>query len=153
MAKKSRRDIIKKQLLVESIEEILTPPPPGFTSPFKTVHEWLFNICDSERSEKPISEYAIFLFESMENSILCLAGYNTYLEQDCESSRIDFQPSQMFFSLPLDEYKNLSMEQIRERILIELIEFTKTEKFLSSYLSEGSLITTNFAGSIWPYRS
>jgi hypothetical protein len=152
MAKKNKRDIIKRHLLVESLEEIPTPPPPGFTSPFKTVHEWLFNICDSEQPKKPISEYSILLFESSENSILCLAGYNTYLEQDCESSRIDFKPSHMFFSLPQDEYKNLSLEQIRERVLNELIEFTKTDKFLSSYLSEQSLITTNFAGSIWPYR-
>ncbi len=131
--------------------ETPTPPRPGFTSPFKTLQEWLFNICDSNQPVESISEYNFGLYETPGNNMVCLVGYNTCrnIEQGISSRRIAFQPSNMFFVLPREEYGNLSQELVRKRILKELIEFTKTSKFKNSFLSKGDSITTDLIGEIW----
>lgn len=38
------------------------PPPPGFTSPFITLQEWLFHLCKSNQQHvKAISEFMFVL--------------------------------------------------------------------------------------------
>ncbi len=136
-------------LMVESI----VPPPPGFTSPFKTLQEWLFDICDNNHSPREIiSEYVFGLYESPEDNMICLIGYNTYRNIDTGFSlrRIAFKPSNAFFDLPKDKYGNLSGEMLKKRILKELIEITRTTTFQNSFLSKGVPITTSFGEEIWP---
>lgn len=126
-----------------------TPPPPGFTSPFKTLQEWLFNICDSNKPLESISEYNFGLYLSPGANMICLVGYNTDMKQGFPARRIAFQPSHTFFVLPHGEYGNLSQELVRKRIFKELTEFTKTTKFKNSFLSKGDSITTDLDGEIW----
>lgn len=103
--------------------EVVEPPPPNFTSEFRTLRDWLINICDDNRPQKKISKYEFGLFESPANHILFLVGVNTYEESDTHTStRIDFEPKNMYFKLPESDpifkylsiagYTNFSVERI-----------------------------------------
>ena len=148
MSDEGKRKIVFKNVVLTHTAETIPPPPPGFPLPFKTLEEWLLDICDSNQPKAPVSEYNIGLYESPGNSLLCFIGYNHSMEQGSTISRITFQPSHTFFALPEDEYGNLSKEQLRERLLNEFIEFTKTDKFKNSFLSKANSITTDF-GEVW----
>ena len=128
-----------------------TPPPFGFTSPFKTIQEWLFHLCDTNLPEKAISVYYFSLIERPLNNLLSLEGFNKYnINDNVAANRIDFIPAMhMFFALPQEEFGDLSQQQMREQVLNELIEFTKSFKFQTSFLSKGNSIRTNFGGEIW----
>jgi hypothetical protein len=91
------------------------------------------------------------LFEGEDNYTLCFAGTNTYeISPDHTATRIDFAPTDMYFSLPQSEYKGLKREQVLERLTSRLKEFTTTDKFNHSFLSEAKSIVTDWTGgSIW----
>lgn len=150
MGENKKRGISTGHDLMKFSREIPAPPPPGFTSPFKTTQEWLSNICDIDQPKKSIAEYCFLLFESPGNELLCLVGYNTYREQNLEAVRVDFKPSNTFFALPQNEYQNLTKQQVRDRVRQELIEFVNSPKFENSFLSKANSITTNFGEKIWP---
>ena len=147
---RNRDDIVKGYSLFKSQVEVPTPPPPGFTSPFRTVQEWLIYVCDNNQPDKSISEYRFDLYESPGNNLLCLVGYNHTVEQGVPTSRVDFKPSQhMFFALPNDEYENSLHQRVQQRVFKDLKQFLNTDIFKRSFLSKGYTITTNFAGDIW----
>lgn len=120
-------------------------PPPDFVSPFKTVHEWLSNICDTKKPDKPIDDLQISLSESPARAILCLAGFNTeVIDNSTTAHRITFAPANGDFPLPKDGYGHLSKQQVRERVLSEVMQFSMTEKFQNSFLWQAEFITINF---------
>ena len=137
-------------VVVQSEEDVPEPPPLRLTSRFKTVQEWLFNICDTDKPKKPITTYNFGLFEVEEDYIVFLVGLNTYnREQYSSATRIDFEPSGMYFPLPKSEYKNLKREQVLERLTAQLRNFTKTARFKHSFFAEAKSVTTDFKGEIW----
>jgi hypothetical protein len=137
-------------VVVQSEEDCPEPPPPGFTSQFKTVQEWLFNICDTDKPGKSITTYNFGLFEVEEDYIVFIVGLNTYnTGQYSSATRIDFAPSSMYFSLPKSEYKNLNREHVLERLTTQLKDFTKTDTFRHSFFALATSLTTDFKGEIW----
>lgn len=136
--------------VARSSEDIPTPPPPGFVSPYDTIGEWLEAVCAGAPPQKAIAEFSFLLFGVTGNYLLCLAGYNTYWEDHCEIRQIDFEPAPMFFALPERFYTALPMDKVRDKVLHELVVFTQTQVFNDSFLSKGFSITTSFSEDIWP---
>jgi hypothetical protein len=138
---------------VESTVEIddVGPPPPDFTSSFETLQEWLFSICDEEQPQKSIETYKFGLFEGEEDYTVSLVGTNKYQEdRNRLVINIDFEPEDTYFNLPDKEYKSLKREQVLERLTTQLKEFTKTDKFLHSFLAKANAITTEWNGeTVW----
>ena len=150
MDEKKKRKISFGHEAIKFSREIPEPPPPDFISLFKSMRQWLISICDSEHPHKTISEYCFLLYETQGNVLIGLVGYNSYVDHDTEIIQIDFKPSHVFFELPKNEYRDLSNEEVKKRILNELIEFIGTSGFQNSFLAKAESITTNFAGKIWP---
>ena len=121
------------------------PPPDDFVSPFKTIQEWLTDICDSKEPDKTIEDLQISLSESPTRAILCLEGYNTeIIDHNTTAHRITFIPPNGDFPLPEDDYGPLSKQQVQDRVLNEVVEFSKTEKFQNSFLWQAKYIVINF---------
>jgi len=152
MDENKKANIVRGYEVAKLVEQVEPPllPPAGFISPFKTFQEWLLNICDTEPPEKPISEYEFLLFDSPTGKGLSFTGQNTYssLDKSVITRRIEFKPSNMFFIFDEDEYRNLTFDHLHMRVVNDLVAFTKTTKFNSSYLSKAESITTNFS-TVW----
>jgi hypothetical protein len=136
--------------ILSSIEiDDAEPPPPHFVSPYNTIEEWLFNVCDKEKPAIPIATYSFGLFEGANEYVLCLTGVNSYqLSKEREQIRIDFAPADMYYPLRQSEYKNLNREQVLERLTSELKAFTTTDKFRQSFFSQAESIRTDWNGDI-----
>ena len=138
-----------KHVVFTSEEDDPGPPPPNFTSQFKTIEEWLFSICDSEKPKKSITTYKFGLFEGENDYTLCLTGISTKeLSQTHTRTKIDFAPADMYFSVPAAEFNNLARKQVLERLTSQLKEFTTTNKFKQSFLAEAKSIVTEWNGEI-----
>jgi hypothetical protein len=139
-----KKIIVEEVNITNSVDDI-EPPPPHLKQSFKKLEDWLINICDSERPKKSVSFYAIGLFESREDRVLFLAG----MSKSINSEKIVFQPQNMYFMLPPDEYKGLNQEQLDDILIIQLTDFVKTEYFLKSYLSQSDSILFRGKILIW----
>jgi len=148
-------DMDKDEIKLEHVEftvgeDAPEPPPPGLTSRFKNVEEWLLHIADTERPQKPITAFHFGLFEGEDDYILFLTGMNTYeLSKNYSENRIDFEPEEMYFPLPKGEYKDLNRTEVLNRLTAQLKKFTTTEKFKHSFLKEANSIRTDWEGEIW----
>ena|SRR6185437_7650329 len=135
----------------EVVEDVSEPPPPHLVSKFATLQDWLLNICEKDRPQKPISKYTVGLFESPNDYTLVLVGVNTYDEDKNRSvTRIEFEPTNMYFKLPEAYYKNLSREQLLDKLTSQLKDFAKTERFKTSFFSKATLFVFDTNGkTIW----
>ncbi|HYM95165.1 MAG TPA: hypothetical protein VET23_13570 [Chitinophagaceae bacterium] len=140
-------DIAQLTVLVDAPE----PPPVRFISPFKTIEEWLFHLCDTNDPKQIISECHITLIELPWGNVLSLMGWNKItIDENTISHRRVFRPTtDMYFPLPNDKFGNLSEQLIREQVINELIEFTKSIKFKNSFLSKVQSLQINIKGQIW----
>ena len=142
----------EKQIIVENtsyqISDDVEPPPPNLTYNFKNIDEWLSNICDAEKPKKLITNYDIGLFESTGNNTIYMVGINKYRKGDTSYIKNEFESPNMYFRLPLEDYKELSKGELLKKLSIQLKNFTTTEKFRSSFLSEAITITFNPDGQI-----
>jgi len=134
-------------VISEKVEEV-SPPPPGLTSNFKTPEEWLVNICDTENHENPNTTYNFGLFESADDYTIFVVGINNTQGQD-SVTRIDFEPSSMYYPLPKSENKNLTREQVRYQLTSLLKNFIKTDKFKNSFFAKATSISVDYYGTIW----
>lgn len=132
--------------LEDTVEDI-DPPPPNLKSDFVNVHGWLDNICNGEKPQKPVSRIELGLFESKTDlgviNVLYFVGVavrnNTY--------SLGYRPAQMHFLLP-QKYSELNSAELQKTLISEIIDFTKTRNFESSFLAESKEIF--FMGSrIW----
>lgn len=130
--------------IVETVDEVKAPPPDLKTT-FKTLQDWLVNVCDSEKPKIAVEMYDIGVFESEKNYVVFLVGRNKYDNYD----KIDFQPTNMYYMLPRVEYRGLSREQLMNRLTDELKEFTKSKKFQRSYLAQADSIKLSGKTLIW----
>jgi hypothetical protein len=121
------------------IEEEQIEPPDDVDSSFDSLHDWLSNLCSTEKPTTKIKTYNFQISQSRDRYILSVVGSNDYsLERNHIISRIDFEPSDMFFLLPQNEYEQLDYSRAIDRVRIQLAEFTDTEVFKGSffYLAE-----------------
>ena len=146
---------IKKVILQEvhiqdiQIEDIDDYTPPSHLTKFKTVQDWLTNICDSKKPPKPIEHFSIGYLETSGQKMLYLVGQNSYTEGNSSGLRTAFGPGNMYFLLSKKEYGHLSSEQIVDKLLPELKEFTNTEKFKTSFLAKANSIGIVYKGDFW----
>ena len=139
-----------KKIVVEEVNitdsvDVIEPPPPHLKQSFKKLEDWLVNICDSGRPKKPVSFYAIGLFESREDRALFLVG----MSKSGNNETIVFQPKNMYFMLPPDEYKDLKKEQLDVKLVNQLTDFFKTKYFSDSFLSRADSILFRGKTLIW----
>jgi hypothetical protein len=131
------------------IEDDIEPPPPHLTSKFRTLQDWLFNICVNDKPKKSITKYKFGLFESSNDYTLVLVGMNTYDEGKNRSvARIEFEPTNMYFKLPEREYKNLNRDQLIEKLTSQLKDFANTEKFKTSFFTKANIVVFESNGQI-----
>jgi hypothetical protein len=140
----TKKDKLEKMEIIKGtfyhIEDDVFPPPPDLTSNSETVQEWLFSICNDEKLQKPIAIYRLGLFESPDQNTIYLVGTNNYEDGDTSYTRIEFEPSNIYFQLPPSEYKSLDRDQLLNKLTDQLKAFTETEKFKTSFLSKANAI-------------
>jgi len=133
--------------------------PMTVKSKFKTIQDWLIDVCNSNKPEKPIEEYKFnYYSDGLGNYTLFLKGVNRYEESYKEkddyytttNERIEFMPSNKYFKLPKGEYKKLDRTQINEKLTSQLKDFFSTEVFKTSFMANANAITTTYDGeTIW----
>ena len=147
--KKDTGKVIMQDIHFESVENDIEPPPPYFTSKFKTLQDWLLNICDNDKSQKSIAKYKLGLFESANDYTLFLVGVNTYDEDKNRSvTHIEFEPTNMYFKIPQTYYENLNREQLLVKLTSQLKDFAKTEKFKTSFFTKANIVVFETNGQI-----
>jgi hypothetical protein len=132
---------------IEETVDMVEPPPPDIKPTFKTLHDWLIDICDSEKPEIPIANYSFGVFESPDSRVLFMVGLNKYTDPNHE--KIDFEPRNMYFLLPTEDYRDMTLEQMADKLARQLRDFTKTQKFTNSYLADANSIVLNGNQIIW----
>ena len=140
-----------QEVQFEVVEDDVEPPPPHLTSRFKTWQDWLHNICDKDKPQKPIAKYKFGLFESSNDYTLVLVGVNTYVEGKNRSvTRIEFEPANMYFKLPETYYENLNREQLLDKLASQLKEFANTKKIKTSFFTKANIVVFETNGqTIW----
>jgi hypothetical protein len=148
--KKDSGMVVKHVVFTKTVDTP-TPPPPDLKSEFKSLQDWLVNICSTEKPKKLIKKYDIGLFESTNDYTLALTGENKYEEGNNHSvTRIEFTPKHAFFKLPEAFYKNLSREQVIEKLITQLKDFTHTKDFKTSFFTQANEIVFDTNGQkIW----
>ncbi len=134
----------KNQVIIDStsyaIHDAVEPPPPDLISNFKNLSEWLSGICDGEKPKKLITNYDIGLFESEGSNIIYIVGVCSYKKGDTSYVKNEFESSNMYYKLPIEEYKNLSKEELLKKLSSQLKYFAASKKFNSSFLSKANNI-------------
>ena len=154
-SEKAKTESVKVEVKEVTVHDVIVmddvePPLPGLTSNFKTIQDWLLSICDDKKPGKSIANYEFGLFESPDDYTICLVGINRYSKGDTSYTRIEFEPSNMYFQLPNGEYKNLNRDELVNRLISQIKDFTKTKKFQSSFFTEADKITFTTNGqTIW----
>jgi hypothetical protein len=139
-------ELIVENITFEQVVEEPEPPPPGFTSDFNSVRDWLIKLCETEHPEQSIVTYRFTLSKSEDGYLLALTGSKQRPE---DSVLIDFQPSVMHYLLPKQDYESLTFQQAENKVAAEIKNFTKTDKFRKCFFGKANAITTNFSGEIW----
>jgi len=148
--KKDSAKLSYKKITITTYSEEPDPPfKQGQISNFVTIADWLKDLCNSQKPEKEIDTYEFYLFEEPNNYVLCVVGLNSYPWKDSNATKIDFRPTNMYLKLSPKEYSGLNQRDIREKIYLQLKEFTNTEEFKKSFLSKANLITAAFGEDIW----
>jgi hypothetical protein len=77
-----------------------------------------------------------------------LVGFNSY-EKDKYTTvnLVEFEPTNIYFPLPENYFRNSSREQLLEKLIGELKVFTSTEKF-KAFLSKGNVGVFETTGEI-----
>jgi hypothetical protein len=150
-SKNDSEEVVVQDVQYIQVEDDVESPPLRLISKFKTLQNWLVNICDNDKPKKPIMKYKFGLFESPNDYTLVLVGVNTYDDQKSQSStRIEFGPTNMYFKLPKGYYENLSRDQLLNKLTSELKSFANTKKFKTSFFTESSIIYFETNGvTIW----
>lgn len=148
----NKKDVQKVTVQDEVIEDGIEPPPPHLTLQFKTLQDWLLNICGNDKPQKPIAKYKFGLFESPDDYTLYLVGVNSYEEGNYRSlTRIEFEPANMYFKLPENYFKNLNRDQLLDKLIGQLKDFTNTKNFKTSFFTKADVIVFETNGEIiWP---
>ncbi|MEX6690832.1 hypothetical protein QTN47_25210 [Danxiaibacter flavus] len=138
-------------LQFKDIEDDIKPPPPNLVSKFKTLQDWLLDICNSNKPKKSIIKFKFELFESANDYTIVLAGVNTYDEGKNRSvTRIEYRPRNMYFKLQETYYVGLDRQQLLDKLTAELKDFSNTEKFRNSFFTKARIVVFETNGqTVW----
>ncbi|MBV4360163.1 hypothetical protein [Pinibacter aurantiacus] len=140
--------IVQDVRITESVDD-LAPPAPEEISHFKTLQDWLVNICDNSKPEKKIDKFKLGLFEGKDEKILFLVGTNTYKEGEHQSAtRIEFEPAHNYLKLPERDYNSLAHDELVNKLISQLKDFANTNTFENSFLSKANSIVFETNGTI-----
>jgi len=137
----THKNIITKHIIIEKTVEDPGLPPSDLASHFNTIQDWLQNVIDKDNPTKYIAEFKFGLFQFPDDYCLYLIGVNTYSDDKSKSKTlIEFKPSSMYFKLPKFYSDGLDHEQILNKLIKELRDFTNTEKFRTSFFNKAQRI-------------
>jgi len=127
--------------ITDSVEDV-DLPPIEISSDFRSVHYWLSTICGGHGPKTPVGYYSLGLFESPDSAVIFLVGMTRNGNHDA----IAFKPPNMYFLLP-KEY-DLKDQQLSTKLQKEIIDFTETKEFASSFFVKSDRIDFKGKG-IW----
>ncbi len=134
-----------------SVEDDVFPPIDVPVSQASSIEQWLTGICREPGPKEPVTTYEIELFESTGQNSICLVGRHVSVHADTTFNRIVFRPSDMYFKLPIQTYKDLDRTALLNKLSAELTAFTQSETFQQSYLSKAPALVFRANGKrIWP---
>lgn len=119
---------------------------------FQSVNNWLSAVCNSKKPTKAIETYHIYFLEEDSEIVLLIVGLNFSQKNDVVKTRIDFYPENSSYSIPFNTFKDLTHEELLRYLCTQIKEFTKSEKFINSFLSEAKSLTTNVSEELWVNR-
>lgn len=144
----------KKDLMVihhryTVVEESIDPPPPHKIKKFKNLQNWLSDICKNDQPANLIAMYKFGVFQSEKNYTVFLIG-QSILDDPKKGciNRIEFEPRNMYYNLPVTFFKGLSYEEFLVKLTKELKSFTATNEFLSSWFTKAKIIILETNGQI-----
>lgn len=143
--KKHEGEKIATKIVASQVSVDMETPPPILHSNFKSIHDWLTDVCKQNQPKVEISKFEIGLFEGDDlkgnkEYMLCLIGKNTYSKGNRTEIRNDFIPKNTYFKLPEEFSKNLSHAQVLDKIIAELKDFTQSSSFERSFLANAKEI-------------
>ncbi|MDI3320567.1 hypothetical protein [Pinibacter soli] len=139
--------IVQDVRITESVDDV-APPAPEEVSHFKTLQDWLVNVCDSSKPQKTIDKFKLGIFEGENEKILYLVGTNTYKEGENQSAiRIEFEPAHNYLLLPEKEY-NLAHKELVDKLTGQLKDFTNTSTFQNSFLTKANTVVFETNGQV-----
>lgn len=136
--------MVVQDVTLQQVVEDADPPPPNLKSKYKSLEDWLSDICTKEKPDESIRYYKIGLFEGSDGNIIFLSGSRH--SDNADSVTIDFRPAAMYCRLPDNSYKNMNHSDFLNKITAQLKDFVKTEKFKRSFLSKANAIIIEFNG-------
>ncbi|MCJ0743912.1 hypothetical protein [Pedobacter montanisoli] len=141
----SNKEELTTQTITSRVSVDVDTPPPILQSNFKNIHDWLNDICSHDQPKVEISKFEIGLIEGEDlkgnkEYMLHLIGTNTYNKANHSEIRNDFIPKNAYFKLPKEFAQNLSHNQILDKIIAELKDFTKSNTFEQSFLTNAKEI-------------
>lgn len=135
---------------IKDTQDDVGPPPTDLASQFKTLQDWLFAICNSDKPRKAIAKFKFELFESANDYTIVLVGVNTYEGKNRSETHIEFEPKYMYFKLPQIYYEYLGRQQLLDKLTAEMKDFSNTEKFRTSFFTKASIVVFETNGqAIW----
>jgi hypothetical protein len=137
-----------RALLMTTEIDDMDPPPPGLTTPFTSIEEWLLYLSETEPPAKTQLNYHFALFESAEGNVLSISGLNTYHPQpDHSITRIEYKPRDRYYNYPATG--NKTPVEVKQEVTRALRQFISGTHFNGSLLAKGRSITTDWDGEIW----
>ena len=135
----------------EEYEEI-DFPNDDLKPEFDTIHDWLSAVVQGNKPTKRIHKIEIGVIESPEESTLFLLGYNTIIQHpNSQLTTISFRPDKTFYKLPKDPYIKETANETTKVIESELLNFSKTQSFTTSFLiNVDQVIFTKTGLRLWP---
>ena len=143
-------EVVLEHISETEVADLVPPPPPGSTTNFNTLHEWLNHLSAAEQPGDSIVVYHFGLFEAPGTYILYMVGSKEYREDQTELRRIHFEPSAMYYPLSESKYKGQRREQVIAHITAQLKAYSRTSAFRTSFFARARAITSDFSGRIWP---
>ena len=136
----SQKKTITKKFTITTIEALVPPPPPDLDSKFYSLQDWLQNIIDQDNALKNIGEFRFGLSQHPDDYFIYLVGVNTYNDSYKTQIKIEFRPQNMYFKLPRVYWEGLDRQQLTIKLIKYLSDFTNTQKFKTSFLSNAQRI-------------
>jgi hypothetical protein len=96
-----KTDVEVKDVVVRETEEAeeVPPPPPHLATSVKTLQEWLFELCDTEKPAEPITAYNFGLFESAGSYTIYLIGSKEHNKDQYAAPPTGFQSAPKYYTL------------------------------------------------------
>ena len=135
-----KKTIVQHISLTDSDEDAPVPPEQLVRN-YKSIQQWLTAMCDGESPQKLVSLYELGVFESKTTRVLFFVGKH----KSGNDKTIVFKPKDLYYLLP-DEYVDLSQEQLDNKLISQLVDFTRTDFFSNCYLAQADSVL--FRGNI-----